>query len=148
MVPATAAPSSIRARPAAAGSSVTVTPPILPTGRADAHAGRRRPHHSGSAPVSTTEHEICPAATAGERRAATVLAHGRPHPHHQPADRAGRRSDAPRSLDRRLAPGGPRLLGVRGQAGRPPQPLLLGVLRAHRLLDLEPVVGARALPAR
>src|ERR671921_580212 len=78
MVPATATPSSMRARPAAAGSSVTVTPPILVAGRAGAHAGRPRPHHSGGAPVSTTEHEFCPAATVGERRAATVLAHGRP----------------------------------------------------------------------
>src|SRR3954454_15565687 len=120
MVPATAAPSSIRARPAAAGSSVTVTPPILPTGRAAAHAGRPRPHHSGAAPVSTTEHEICPAATAGGRPAATVLAHCRPHPHHQPTAPAGRRRDAPCALDRRLAPGGPRLLGAHGQAGRPP----------------------------
>src|ERR671932_1791297 len=123
MVPATAAPSSIRARPAAAGSPVSATPPILPTRRACAHAGRLRPHHSGSAPVSTTEHEFCPAATAGERRAATVLAHGRPHPHHPPADRDGRRRSAPRSLDRRLAPGGPRLLGVHRQARRPPPPV-------------------------
>ena len=54
-----------------------------------------------------------------------------------------RRSSAP---DRRLAPGGPGLLGGDRRADRPAQPDLLGLLRAHRLLDLEPVVGAGAVP--
>src|SRR3712207_8752863 len=95
MVPATAAPSSIRARPAAAGSSVTVTPPILPTCRARVHAGRLRPHHSGSAPVSTTEHEFCPAATAGETRGGTLLGHGGARPPPPPAPPAARRPAGP-----------------------------------------------------
>ena len=33
-----------------------------------------------------------------------------------------------------------------GETDRPPQPGLLGLLRAHRLLDLEPVGGLRAVP--
>ena len=56
------------------------------------------------------------------------------------------RAAAGRTLDRRLASRGPRLLGRDGRAGRPAQPRLLDRLRAHRLLDLEHVVGLRAVP--
>ena len=55
--------------------------------------------------------------------------------------------EAPRrALDRRLAPRGPGLLGRKGKPDRPPQPDLLGASRAHRLLGLEPLVGAGAVP--
>ena len=58
------------------------------------------------------------------------------------------RTRPPRSaaLDRRLATRGRRVLGDPGQGRRPPQPDLLRAQRAHRLLGLEPVVGAGALP--
>ena len=53
---------------------------------------------------------------------------------------------ARRPLDRRLASRGPRLLERQGPGDRRPQPALLGALRAHRLLRLEPVVRHRAVP--
>ena len=59
--------------------------------------------------------------------------------------RPGHRRPRP-TLDRRLAPGGPGLLGQRRAPSRPAQPDLLDPLRAHRLLGLEPVVGAGAVP--
>ena len=70
----------------------------------------------------------------------------RRHDDHRSHPRADRPARWPITLDRRLAPGGRHVLGDRRQADRPAQPDLLDLLRAHRVLDLEPVVGARAVP--
>ena len=46
---------------------------ILPERRHRSQHRRRRPHHSGSAAVSRTEHEVLPRATSGKPAAATVV---------------------------------------------------------------------------
>jgi hypothetical protein len=51
-----------------------------------------------------------------------------------------------RALDRRLAAGGPGVLGSTRRPDRPAQPRLLDLLRAHRLLGVDDVVGAGAVP--
>ncbi|CAA9317353.1 MAG: Nitrate/nitrite transporter, partial [uncultured Friedmanniella sp.] len=63
-----------------------------------------------------------------------------------PERRHPRPPQARLAVDRRLAAGGPRVLAEHGQGRRPAQPGLLRAQRAHRLLRLEPVVRAGAVP--
>src|SRR4029453_2042580 len=77
------------------------------------HTGDRRPHHSGSASVSRTEHDFSRGATPGKRAVATVLAWPpRPAPRRQ-AHRRTRSSllPPPAGGSTTGGPGTPRLGG-------------------------------------
>ena len=115
------------------------------------HTGGRPPHHSGSARGERNGTRVHPQGDAGEtgdlRPSSAMAAPTRPDRPRRTAA-AARLAAATDGAGGGSTTGGPRtrLLGDDRRADRPPQPVLLGLLRAHRLLDLEPVVGARAVP--